>query len=130
MIPSSESLLQEPAAGRVHRHDQQQPFRPLQFDNPQLAFASKSTGELMRAYAVFTACQVHTPSMPLMRTRLFCSRVMSVIVASSIFVSHFWEEHAAGEHAWDAYIAIEFEHAQRTASPAAPDKMPVNLMYR
>lgn len=36
----------------------QQPFRPLQFDNPQLAFASKSTGELMRAYAVFTACQV------------------------------------------------------------------------
>ena len=25
---------------------------------PQLAFESKSTGELMRAYAVFTACQV------------------------------------------------------------------------
>ena len=49
--------MQEPAAGRAQRGEQQ-PFRPLQFDNPQLAFASKSTGELMRAYAVFTACQV------------------------------------------------------------------------
>ena len=46
-------------------HSQQQPFRPLQFDNPQLAFASKSTGELMRAYAVFTACQVCTKCGPL-----------------------------------------------------------------
>ena len=50
-------LAQEPSPRRVP-HGDREPFRPLQFDNPQLAFESKSTGELMRAYAVFTACQV------------------------------------------------------------------------
>ena len=50
-------LAQEPSSRRAPRGDRE-PFRPLQFDDPQLAFESKSTGELMRAYAVFTACQV------------------------------------------------------------------------
>ena len=48
---------QEPSARRVP-HGEREPFRPLQFDNPQLAFEAKSTQELMRAYAVFSACQV------------------------------------------------------------------------
>ena len=49
--------VQVPSPRRVP-HGDREPFRPLQFDDPQLAFESKSTGELMRAYAVFTACQV------------------------------------------------------------------------
>jgi len=49
--------MQESTPGTVPQSTQE-PFRPLQFDDPQLAFETKSTAELMRAYAVFTACQV------------------------------------------------------------------------
>ena len=50
--------LAQELSNRRTPHGEREPFRPLQFDNPQLAFESKSTKELMRAYAVFTACQV------------------------------------------------------------------------
>jgi hypothetical protein len=35
-----------------------QPFVPLNFDDPQAAFRSKTTSELLLAYGVFTTCQV------------------------------------------------------------------------
>lgn len=35
-----------------------QPFPPLNFDDPRVAFRAKTSGELALAYGVFSACQV------------------------------------------------------------------------
>ncbi len=41
-------------------HSNEQPFVPLNFDDPRIAFRTKTTGELLLAHGVFTACQVRT----------------------------------------------------------------------
>ncbi len=46
-----------PPAHSASEHSGRGPFEQLRFDDPRAAFQSKSTGELMLAYAVFTACQ-------------------------------------------------------------------------
>ncbi|CAK0740844.1 hypothetical protein CVIRNUC_001281 [Coccomyxa viridis] len=87
---------EEPSPRRVP-HGDREPFRPLQFDNPQLAFESKSTGELMRAYAVFTACQMR----PLVENAdmllKWSKRIFGKTIVNRIVKHTFFHQFCAGE---------------------------------
>ncbi len=45
---------------RTASQPDKEPFVPLNFNDPQIAFRSKSTGDLLLAYGVFSACQVRS----------------------------------------------------------------------
>lgn len=54
-----EEVLPRPALGPASQPGKE-PFVPLNFNDPQIAFRSKTTGDLLLAYGVFSACQVRS----------------------------------------------------------------------
>lgn len=57
-LEENESALRPPPQPASQPNEQ--PFVALNFDDPQIAFRTKTTGELLLAHGVFTACQVRS----------------------------------------------------------------------
>jgi hypothetical protein len=57
-LEENESALRLPPQPASQPNEQ--PFVALNFDDPQIAFRTKTTGELLLAHGVFTACQVRS----------------------------------------------------------------------
>ncbi len=59
-LPLEEEEVSPQPALRPASQPDKEPFVPLNFDDPQIAFRSKTTGDLLLAYGVFSACQVRS----------------------------------------------------------------------
>ncbi|BDA48708.1 Proline dehydrogenase 1, mitochondrial [Coccomyxa sp. Obi] len=84
-----EEASPQPAPRAASRPDKE-PFVPLNFNDPQIAFRSKTTGDLLLAYGVFSACQVkpvvnNADALLKLSKRLLGSTIVNGIVKRTFF---------------------------------------------